>query len=61
MNAAPQRGPRQARLESGRRHVLAQHGEDALARYRELRPDLTTLDIVMPRMDGVSALRHRGG
>lgn len=35
----------------------ATNGEDAVAGYRELRPDLMTLDIVMPRMDGVSALR----
>lgn len=36
----------------------AANGEEAVARYRELRPDLTTLDIVMPKMDGVSALRQ---
>lgn len=36
----------------------AANGEEGLARYRELRPDLTTLDIVMPRLDGVSALRQ---
>src|SRR5262245_43097218 len=36
----------------------ASNGEEGLARYRELRPDLTTLDIVMPRLDGVSALRQ---
>lgn len=32
-------------------------GQDAVAKFRELRPDLVTLDIVMPNMDGVSALR----
>lgn len=32
-------------------------GAEAVARYRELRPDLVTLDIVMPEMDGVEALR----
>jgi two-component system chemotaxis response regulator CheY len=32
-------------------------GADAVRRYRELRPDLVTLDIVMPEMDGVEALR----
>jgi len=26
--------------------------------YQELRPDLTTMDIVMPQMDGISALRE---
>jgi two-component system chemotaxis response regulator CheY len=36
----------------------AGNGEEALVRYRELRPDLMTLDIVMPKMDGVSALRQ---
>lgn len=36
----------------------AANGEEGLARYRELRPDLMTLDIVMPKMDGVSALRQ---
>ena len=35
----------------------ADNGEAGLALYRELRPDLTTLDIVMPKMDGVTALR----
>lgn len=32
-------------------------GVEAVARYRELRPDLVTLDIVMPELDGVEALR----
>ena len=32
-------------------------GAECVARYRELRPDLVTLDIVMPVMDGVEALR----
>jgi two-component system chemotaxis response regulator CheY len=35
----------------------AANGEQGWALYRELRPDLVTLDIVMPRMDGVEALR----
>lgn len=35
----------------------AANGVEAVARYRELRPDLVTLDIVMPEMDGVEALR----
>ena len=33
-------------------------GAECVARYRELRPDLVTLDIVMPEMDGVEALRR---
>jgi two-component system chemotaxis response regulator CheY len=36
----------------------AADGAEAVAKYRELRPDLTTLDIVMPKVDGVSALRQ---
>jgi two-component system chemotaxis response regulator CheY len=35
----------------------AANGVEAVARYRELKPDLVTLDIVMPEMDGVEALR----
>ena len=36
----------------------ATNGQEAVARYQELSPDLVTLDIVMPLMDGVSALRE---
>jgi two-component system chemotaxis response regulator CheY len=36
----------------------ASDGEEAIRRYKELRPDLVTLDIVMPKMDGVSTLRQ---
>ena len=36
----------------------AASGAECVARYRELRPDLVTLDIVMPEMDGVEALRE---
>jgi two-component system chemotaxis response regulator CheY len=35
----------------------AANGSEAVERYRELKPDLVTLDIVMPEMDGVEALR----
>jgi two-component system chemotaxis response regulator CheY len=37
--------------------ALLATGAEAVARYRELKPDLVTLDIVMPEMDGVEALR----
>jgi two-component system chemotaxis response regulator CheY len=33
-------------------------GEEAVKLYQETKPDLVTLDIVMPRMDGVEALRQ---
>src|SRR6202042_1182797 len=34
----------------------AGNGIEAVARYQELRPELTTLDITMPEKDGLSAL-----
>ena len=36
----------------------AADGNQALARYQELRPDLTTLDITMPEKDGLATLRE---
>lgn len=36
----------------------ATNGKEAVVRYQELGPDLVTLDIVMPTMDGVEALRE---
>ena len=35
----------------------AGNGEEAVLKYEELRPDLTTLDLTMPKVDGISALR----
>ncbi len=35
----------------------AANGADALDMHQALQPDLTTMDIVMPQMDGVAALR----
>lgn len=35
----------------------AVNGENAVAAFRELRPDVTLLDMVMPRMDGLEALK----
>jgi two-component system, chemotaxis family, chemotaxis protein CheY len=34
----------------------AGNGVEAVARYQELNPDLTTLDITMPEKDGLAAL-----
>jgi two-component system, chemotaxis family, chemotaxis protein CheY len=34
----------------------AGNGVEAVARYQELKPDLTTLDITMPEKDGLAAL-----
>ncbi len=36
----------------------AEDGEEAIAKYTEHRPDLVTLDIVMPRKSGIDALRE---
>lgn len=35
----------------------ASTGTEAVERYRELGPDLVTMDIVMPEMDGIDATR----
>lgn len=36
----------------------AGNGEEAVKRYFELKPDLTTMDIVMPTMNGIQAVRE---
>lgn len=36
----------------------AKDGEEALVLYEREKPDLVTMDIVMPKMDGVSALQQ---
>lgn len=36
----------------------AQDGAQAIERYKELRPDLITMDITMPEMDGIAALKE---
>jgi adenylate cyclase len=47
------------RLEArGYEVVTAADGEEALARARELEPDLVLLDIMMPKLDGISALKQ---
>jgi two-component system chemotaxis response regulator CheY len=35
----------------------ASDGEEALEKYREHRPDLVTMDITMPEMDGITSLK----
>lgn len=35
----------------------ASTGKEALAKYNELNPDLVTMDITMPDMDGITAVR----
>lgn len=36
----------------------AENGADGLRQYMELKPDITTMDITMPVMDGLEALRQ---
>lgn len=36
----------------------AENGAEAVRLYRELQPDLVTMDIVMPQMDGITALKE---
>jgi two-component system chemotaxis response regulator CheY len=36
----------------------AQDGTQAVEKYKELKPDLVTMDITMPEMDGIAALRE---
>ena len=36
----------------------AETGTQAVAKYRELKPDLVTMDIVMPDMGGIDAVRE---
>ena len=36
----------------------AQDGAQAVEKYKELEPDLVTMDITMPEMDGITALKE---
>jgi len=36
----------------------ARDGMDAIEKVRSLKPDLMTLDVEMPRMDGITALKR---
>jgi two-component system chemotaxis response regulator CheY len=38
--------------------VEAQSGIDAVEKYRAVKPDIVTMDMVMPDMDGISAVRQ---
>jgi two-component system chemotaxis response regulator CheY len=47
-------------LEKGGHHVIceAENGIEAVEKYKAYRPDLVTMDITMPEMEGVEALRE---
>ncbi|MDB5092835.1 MAG: response regulator receiver protein, partial [Candidatus Eremiobacteraeota bacterium] len=36
----------------------AQNGVEAVEKYRALSPDLVTMDMVMPEMDGITAVKQ---
>lgn len=36
----------------------AENGIEAIQKYKELRPDITTMDIVMPEMNGIEAVKE---
>lgn len=36
----------------------AENGAQAIERYKEVKPDLVTMDITMPEMDGITAVRE---
>lgn len=38
--------------------VLAANGEEGLALYREIQPDIIVTDIMMPKIDGFTLIRH---
>ena len=46
-------------LEEAEHTILGEavNGEDGYLKYQELKPDVVTLDITMPKMDGLEALR----
>ncbi len=44
--------------QNGYQVIEASNGAEALAKYKELRPDGVLLDITMPDMDGLTALKE---
>jgi len=38
--------------------ITAVDGEDALAKVREFEPDLVLLDVMMPKLDGISVVKQ---
>ncbi|MDO5294575.1 MAG: response regulator [bacterium] len=47
-------------LEEGQHKIVgeAKNGLEAIEKYKELHPDLTTMDITMPELDGLGALKE---
>jgi len=36
----------------------ASNGREAVEKYKELKPDIVTMDIIMPEMDGIQAVKE---
>jgi two-component system chemotaxis response regulator CheY len=47
-------------LEENGHEVIGEavNGEDGVAKFKEVHPDITTMDITMPVMDGLEALKQ---
>lgn len=45
-------------IKEGYEIVEASDGADAVEKYKITKPDIVTLDITMPNMDGLAALKH---
>ena len=49
---------RESLEESGFEVTLCANGEQALQKYRDRKPDILALDVMMPKMDGFEVARH---
>ncbi|PAV29379.1 two-component system response regulator [Virgibacillus profundi] len=49
-----------AMLEQGHHEIIgeAENGKEAIERYKELQPELFTMDITMPVMNGIDAIKE---
>lgn len=45
-------------MEHGYEVIEAENGLDAIAKYKQAKPDAVLLDITMPEMDGLTALKE---
>ncbi len=47
-------------LETAGHEVIGEavDGEDGVSKFKELSPEITTLDITMPKLDGIEALKQ---
>lgn len=43
---------------NGYQVIEAENGQKAIEKYKEYHPDIVTMDITMPEMDGIAALKE---